>query len=92
VTGLSDAGTDPAAYLLAAADQAETEAGALSIGEPGRRFNRPGDDEWLGNLLQAQAALWRAVVAAESCFGKEYRPVADAAVGAARAYLTGAGG
>jgi hypothetical protein len=62
VTGpVPDAGTDPAGYLLAMADRAEAEAARLSVGESKRNFGRAEDDEWLVNLLLAQAALWRAI-------------------------------
>jgi len=76
VTDLPDAGTDPAGFLL----------GVCEIALADVENARPAERQF----ITAQVELWRAVVAAESCFGKEFRPVAAAAVGAARAYLTGA--
>jgi hypothetical protein len=45
---------------------------------------RTGGSQWI-----AQSNLWRAVVAAEECFGAAYRPVVEATVAACRAYAGG---
>lgn len=92
---LPDDVADPAGFVLAACGvrQARLDravAGGLHVDvEPGIGYVAA---ECNPDHARAEVALWRAVVAAEACFGKEYQPVADAVVAAARAYLTGAKG